>query len=291
MVEPKAGIKRLARETRQRIYDYIFSDTGDQTIKVTLDQHDKLHFENGNTIFDLVLTDRMFAEEVLPYLFQYITFALTDSLRTCIPIVQAFFHTFKVDEKLHARKIAIPFFTIRGFLDLARITYPYALGSGQGHHGSIIHNAQINSYVLSKLASGRDYKLLNTTPVLLRDLEYTFQLLNQMPGLKSLKLGVDVVEFLACSVPYYTSGPPRDVAGIVEQVRQGTSGVYPENHYMLRALRTLNGMGRLRKVKLELDWGDFVLSKYRAAGVVFGPLWTSEVKQEMEERFEDMILW
>jgi len=81
MVEPKAGIKRLARETRQRIYDYVFSDTGDQTIKVTLDQHDKLHFENGNTIFDLVLTARFFAEEVLPYLFQYVTFALTDSLR------------------------------------------------------------------------------------------------------------------------------------------------------------------------------------------------------------------
>jgi len=104
-----------------------------------------------------------------------------------------------------------------------------------------------------------------------------------MPGLKSLKLGVDVVEFLACSVPYYSSGPPRDVAGIFEQVRQGTSGVYPGNHYMLRALRTLNGMGRLRKVKLELDWGDFVLNRYRAAGVVFGAPWTSEVKQEMEE--------
>jgi len=178
MVEPKAGIKRLARETRQRIYDYIFSDTGDQTIKVTLDQHNKLHFENGNTIFDLVLTARIFAEEVLPYLFQYITFALTDSLRTCSPIVQAFFLTFEPDGNVHAEKIAITFFTIRGLLDLARITYPYALGSGQGHQGGIIPNVQINSYVRSKLASGNDYNLMNITPVLLRDLEYTFQLLN-----------------------------------------------------------------------------------------------------------------
>ena len=289
MVEPKAGIERLARETRQRIYDYIFSDTGDQTIKVTLDQHNELRFENGNTIFDLVLTKKIFAEEVLPYLFQHITFALTDSLRTCSPIVKAFFHTFKPDGKFHAKKIAITFFTIRGLLDLARITYPYALGSGQGHHGGTIPNAQINSYVRSKLVSGLQYNLLDITYVLIRDLEYIFQLLNRMPGLKSLKIGVDVVEFLACCAPYDSMERPRDVAGLFELVRQDTSGIWPASHYMLRALRTLSGMGRLRNVKLELDWGDFVLNRYRAAGVVFGPPWTSEVRQEMEARFEDMI--
>ena len=76
MVEPEAGIMRLARETRQMIYDYIVSDTSDRTIRVTLVKStlkskdklqkdkpqkeeppkDKLHVENWGTILNLICT-------------------------------------------------------------------------------------------------------------------------------------------------------------------------------------------------------------------------------------------
>ncbi|KAH6859004.1 hypothetical protein BKA58DRAFT_444183 [Alternaria rosae] len=263
MVKTEIGLTDLARETRQRIYDFVSNDAGDQTIKVTLDQHDKLRFENGNTIFDLVLTAKIFAKEVLSYLFQYITFTLTDSLQEC--------------------------HTIRGLLDLAHFTHPFVLESDQRHHGGTIPSAESNSYVLSKLGSDFGNDLAQTTWVLLRDLEYAIQLLNQMSGLKSVKLGVDVIEFIACSIRRDPRERSSNLAGLLEQVSQGTSGVDPASHHLLRALLIFNGVGKLRKVQLELHWNNFVLERYREAGVVFGPPWTNAVRQEMEECFEDMV--
>ncbi|KAI4945492.1 hypothetical protein J4E91_007834 [Alternaria rosae] len=289
MVKTEKGQTDLAREIRQRIYNFVFNDAGDQTIKVTLGRHDKLRFENGNTIFDLVLTAKIFAKEFLSYLFNYIPFTLTDSLRTCSPIVQAFFHAFKPDAKVRVKKSAIPFFTIRGLLDLAHFTHPFVLESDQRHRGGTIPSAEPNPYVLSKLGSDFGNDLAQTTSVLLRNLEYAIQLLNQMSGLKSVKLGVDVIEFIASSIRRDPRERSSNLAGLLELVSQGTSGVDPASHHLLRALLIFNGVGKLRKVQLELHWNNFVLERYREAGVVFGPPWTNAVRQEMEERFRDMV--
>lgn len=68
---------RLARETRQMIYDYIVSDTSDRTIRVTLVkstlnqkdklQKDKLHIEDWDSTLNLVCTAWTFGHEALSY--------------------------------------------------------------------------------------------------------------------------------------------------------------------------------------------------------------------------------
>lgn len=117
MVEPEAGILRLATELRQMIYDDITIANADRTIKVTLDEHDKLHFEICELIMNTVCADTIFRQEMSAYLFHRFTFVLADSERTCYPIVAAFSKTLSPKNLVCVRKIVMPFFTIRGLFD------------------------------------------------------------------------------------------------------------------------------------------------------------------------------
>ena len=80
----KFPILDLPAKLRQLIYDYIFSDAGDKRIAVTLDQNNTLSFHNGATIRDLRRTCKTVNCDVLGYLFDHITFVLTDDQRTCL---------------------------------------------------------------------------------------------------------------------------------------------------------------------------------------------------------------
>jgi hypothetical protein len=102
-------------------------------------------------------------------------------------------------------------------------------------------------------------RLRGTESSLRKDLEYALQLLNQMPRLSYLKLGVGVVEFLAYSAPESTSEMPN-LASILDRVRQGR--LNHNNHSLLRARDTVSCMVNLHKVRLELEWDDFLLNSY-----------------------------
>jgi hypothetical protein len=151
--------------------------------------------------------------EVLPYMFQCITFVLMDSQRTCKPIVAAFSGFFVPEKRACVQEIAIPFSTIRGLFDPSHFIHALALVPVQS-------GAQLQPYVLAKLDSNDYMKLRGTGSYLRKDYEYALQLLNQMPRLSYLKLGVDVVEFLAYSAPESTSEMPN-LAFILGLVRQG----------------------------------------------------------------------
>ncbi|KAI4921815.1 hypothetical protein J4E90_000242 [Alternaria incomplexa] len=314
MVEPEAGIMRLARETRQMIYDYIVSDSPDRTIRVTLVKStlnskdklqkdkpqkeeppkDKLHVENWGTILNLICTHWTFENEVLSYLYQSFTFVLTDSERTCRPIVGAFYRALAPKNRVRVRRIAIPFFTIRGLFDPAHFTDSSVLQHSQEHRLSIIDNAHLHPYVLKTLAPSDDRGLRKTQAKLLEELGYALIVLNQMPSLECLTLGVDVLEFLTesilrtDSVIYRSepSVPTSDLTVIIDQVRQGKLGCL---HRLINVLGRVRSLGKLRQVRLELDWSDFVQDEYQKAGVTFGPSWTRDVKKEMELRFRKMV--
>ncbi|KAI4700670.1 hypothetical protein J4E81_003632 [Alternaria sp. BMP 2799] len=312
MVEPKAGFLRLARETRQMIYDYIVSDTPDRTIRVTLvestlnskdkpqndepqndePQKDKLQVESWETILNLICTHWTFEIEVLSYLYQSFTFVLTDSERTCRPIVAAFSRALTRKNRVRVRRIAIPFFTIRNLFDPAQFTDSSVLQRCQEHRHDIIDNAHLHPYVLKTLVPS-DYSLERAQANLLKDLVYALLVLNRMPGLECLTLGVDVVEFLTESILQTgainrgePSVPTSDLTVIIDQVRQGKVHRW---HRLIDALGGIRDLGKLRHVRLELDWSNFVQDKYQRAGVTFGPPWTKDVKEEMELRFSKMV--
>ena len=312
MVEPEAGIMRLARETRQMIYDYIVSDTSDLTIRVTLVKStlkskdklqkdkpqkeeppkDKLHVENWGTILNLICTHWTFENEVLSYLYQSFTFVLTDSERTCRPFVGAFSRALTPKNRVRVRKIAIPFFTIRGLFDLAHFTDSSVLQRSQEHRFNIVDNAHLHPYVLKTLVPS-DYSLERTQSKLLKELVYALLVLNRMPGLECLTLGVDVLEFLTESI-IQTEGlyrsepsvPTSDLTVLIDQVRQGKLHL---RHRLMDVLGGIRDLGKLRHIRLELDWSSFVQDKYQRAGVTFGPPWTKDVKEEMELRFSKMV--
>ncbi|KAI4698190.1 uncharacterized protein J4E84_001325 [Alternaria hordeiaustralica] len=313
MVEPEAGIMRLARETRQMIYDYIVSDTPDRTIRVTLVKStlnskdklqkdkpqkeeppkDKLHVENWGTILNLICTHWTFENEVLSYLYQSFTFVLTDSERTCRPIVGAFYRALAPKNRVRVRRIAIPFFTIRNLFDPAYFDDSSVLQRSQEHRLNIIDNAHLHPYVLRILVLSDDTRLQKEQAKLLEELVYALLLLNQMPGLECLTLGVDVLEFLTESIlrpeGIYRgepSVPTSDLTVLIDQVRQGKLHRW---HRLIDVLGGIRGLGKLRYVRLELDWSNFVQDKYQRAGVTFGPPWTKDVKEEMELRFSKMV--
>ncbi|KAI4959140.1 hypothetical protein J4E86_002861 [Alternaria arbusti] len=307
MVEPEAGILRLARETRQMIYDYIVSDTPDRTIRVTLvkstlnskdklqkdkPQKDELHIESWETVLNLICTHWTFENEVLSYLYQSFTFVLTDSERTCRPFVGAFSRALTPKNRVRVRKIAIPFFTIRGLFDLAHFTDSSVLQRSQEHRFNIVDNAHLHPYVLKTLVPS-DYSLERTQAKLLKGLVYALLVLNRMPGLECLTVGVDVLEFLTESILQTgainrgePSVPISDLTVIIDQVRQGKLHRW---HRLIDVLGGIRDLGKLRQVRLELDWSNFVQDKYQRAGVTFGPPWTKDVKEEMELRFSKMV--
>jgi hypothetical protein len=112
-------------------------------------------------------------------------------------------------------------------------------------------------------------------------------------GLERLTLGVDVVEFLAESViptegVTATESPVliSDLTVLLDQVRQGK---LRRDYRLFGALGTVRGLGKLRQVKLELDWRDFVQNRYAGLGMVFGGPWTRAVKKEMETLFRKIV--
>jgi hypothetical protein len=62
-------------------------------------------------------TAQVFKYELLCYLFKRSTFVLTDSNRTCRPVVSAFFRALKPVNRVCVQKITIAFFTIRSLFD------------------------------------------------------------------------------------------------------------------------------------------------------------------------------
>ncbi|KAG9192871.1 hypothetical protein G6011_11605 [Alternaria panax] len=244
MIEPEAGILRLATELRQMIYDYIISATQTELSR----------------------------QEVPFYLFQYFTFVLTDSERTCYSIVAAFCRILSPKNLVCVRKIAIPCFTIRGLFDPAR-------------SGSL----QKNPYVLKRLDPKDDNSLTSTQQNVLRqDLCSALSLLNSMPALKNLELGVDVIEFI-----WYASSNGFGIPSAGWFLRLLSTFKWakrlPLTHPLLAALHLIKGMGKLRQVELKLKWCDFVVNSYRKAGFLFPLQWTQTVKEEMERLFEDLL--
>jgi hypothetical protein len=295
MVESACCIMRLSREMRQRIYDYIVSDTPDLTIKVTMDptQRNNIYVENGQSIYNLVLTAQVFKHDVLCYLFERFTFVLTDSDRTCRPIVSAFFRALKPVNRVRVQKITIAFFTIHGLFDPLHFVDPSVLQATPQHRWDIINGAQLHPYVRQTLDPEDRDKFPRTEGKLCKELGYSLMLLNQLPGLEHLTLGVDVVEFLAESViPATNVTAPElpvlisDLTVLPDQVRQGK---LRRDHLLFRVLDTVRGLGKLRQVRLELDWRDFVQNKYAGIGLVFGGPWTRAVQEEMETLFRKMV--
>ncbi|CAN9253366.1 unnamed protein product [Alternaria alternata] len=171
MVEPEAGILRLATELRQMIYDYIISAKSDRTIKVTLGYYGDIHFENCKFILNLVCTDTVFRQEVPSYLFERFTFVLTDSKRTCYPIVEAFSKALSPKNR-PSREDA---FDSRGWDSMESIRLK---GKQKMAHKRLIQQELIQEKLLRQ---GLSSALL---------------LLNSMPALKNLELGVDVTEVI-----------------------------------------------------------------------------------------------
>jgi len=118
-------ILALARETRQRIYDYIFNPAGTQTLTIHLTPHSHLRVHNGPSIANTVRSHRTFALELPPYLFQHITFILSDRNRTCLPLLNEFFTRMGPSNRARITKMAIPYLTIRGLFEPQQLAPPF----------------------------------------------------------------------------------------------------------------------------------------------------------------------
>jgi len=274
MVEPESGILRLATELRQMIYDYIISAKSDRTIKVTLDDYGDIHFENCKFILNLVCTDTVFRQEVPSYLFERFTFVLTDSKRTCHPIVEAFSKALSPRHRVCVRKIVIPFFTNR-----TSFVRPH-----------LSKHWKEDPDVLEKLDRRGHIKVASTLLKLLRqDLSYALSLLNSMPALKNLELGVDVTEVVAYDANSKTFIPPSSARFPILLATLRSSGTFALNHPLSIALHSIKSMGKLRQVELKLKWSNFIFDSYNRAGRRFPREWTQTVKEELEGLFEDFL--
>ncbi|KAH8642867.1 hypothetical protein IG631_00330 [Alternaria alternata] len=267
MAEPEAGILRLATELRQMIYDYIISANLNRTIKVTLDRDHKIHFENCKSILNLVCTDTVFTQEVPSYLFRHFTFILTDSKRACYPIVEAFSKALSPKNRVCVRKIGIPFFTNRDDFGPPR--------------------PSLQSRFWDSMESIRQKKMAHKR-LLRQGLSSALLLLNSMPALKDLELGVDVTE----AIGYVDSGTfdlPSSSEFLIWLATIRSSGTFALNHPLSIALHSIKSMGKLRQVELKLKWSNFIFDSYNRAGHRFPQEWTQTVKEELEGLFEDFL--
>ncbi|CAN9082229.1 unnamed protein product [Alternaria alternata] len=287
MVEPESGILRLATELRQMIYDYIISAKSDRTIKVTLDGYGDIHFENCKFILNLVCTDTVFRQEVPSYLFERFTFVLTDSKRTCYPIVEAFSKTLSSKNRVCVRKIVIPFFTNRDHFNPPRPSLqredPFVSGVWDSPEIAKLKWRQ------KKMTHKRlIQKELTQEKLLRQDLSSALLLLNSMPALKNLELGVDVTEVIG----YLDSGAfdlPSNSEFLEWLATFRSSGTFALNHPSSIALHSIKSMGKLRQVELKLKWSNFIFDSYNSAGHRFPQEWTQTVKEELEGLFEDFL--
>jgi hypothetical protein len=267
MVEPEAGILRLPTELRQMIYDYIISANLNRTIKVTLDRDDKIHFENCKSILNLICTDTVFTQEVPSYLFRHFTFILTDSQRASYPIVEAFSKALSPKNRVCVRKIGIPFFTNGDDFGPPR--------------------PSLRARYWDSMESIRQRKLAQKR-LLRHNLSSALLLLNSMPALENLELGVDVTEVIG----YVDRG--TFILTSSSEFRKWlattrSSGTFALNHPLSIALHSIKSMGKLRQVELKLKWSNFVFDSYKKSGRWFPRKLTQTVKEELEGLFEDFL--
>ena len=286
MVEPEAGILRLATELRQMIYDYIISAKSDRTIKVTLGYYGDIHFENCKFILNLVCTDTVFRQEVPSYLFERFTFVLTDSKRTCYPIVEAFSKALSPKNRVCVRKIVIPFFTNRDYFNPPRPSLQREDAFDSRGWDSM---ESIRLKGKQKMAHKRLIQQELIQEKLLRQgLSSALLLLNSMPALKNLELGVDVTEVIGY-VDSETFVLPSSSEFLIWLATIRSSGTFALNHPLSIALHSIKSMGKLRQVELKLKWSNFIFDSYNRAGHRFPQEWTQTVKEELEGLFEDFL--
>jgi hypothetical protein len=113
-------------------------------------------------------------------------------------------------------------------------------------------------------------------------------LLNSMPALKNLELGVDVTEVIG----YLDSGNfilPSSSEFLIWLATIRSSGTFALNHPLSIALHSIKSMEKLRQVELRLKWGNFIFDSYNRAGHRFPQEWTQTVKEELEGLFEHFL--
>ncbi|KAF7681208.1 hypothetical protein GT037_000184 [Alternaria burnsii] len=287
MVEPEAGILRLPIELRQMIYDYIISAKLNRTIKVTLDRDGKIRFENCKFILNLVCTDTVFTQEVPSYLFEHFTFILTDSSRSCYLIVNAFFYALSPKNRVCVRKIGIPFFTNRDHFGPPRpsLQRDDLFSSGVWDSPEI---ANLKWRQKKNTHEGLIQKDLTQEKLLRKAPSSALLLLNSMPALENLELGVDVTEVIGY-IDSETFILPSSSEFLIWLATIRSSGTFALNHPLSIALHSIKGMGKLRQVELKLKWSNFIFDSYNRAGCRFPQEWTQIVKEELEGLFEDFL--
>jgi hypothetical protein len=269
------GVFRLSLELRQIIYNYIFSDAGDKTLTITLTQDEQLRTHNGSTIFNLILSHRRFLDEVLNYLFKDVTIVLYDRERTCRPIVTALHKRMgKVNTKRIGR-IAIPYLTIRDFLDPANLAQPRQLDEiALTRSGAIF-----KPYVKAHMVPDDNYNMVFIQGVLRKELECTMDKIGRLPSLTHLELGIDVLEFMI-----YQNSRDMSCALRWAETLQSNTGF----HSMLNVVRQLRAAPKLAEMHVRLRWSEFVEEGYRAAGVVFDEF-TDVAKEKVRDLYVKYI--
>jgi hypothetical protein len=289
---PKAHILGLACETRLRIYDYVFSDTGDKRLKVTLDLNNELHFHNGPTILNLMCVIKQFRQEVLDHLFKHTTFVLTDDQRSCRPIIIAFFQALGRDKCNLVRKLSIPFFTICNLFDPALFQYPYNMQPRQMlRPGTTV--AQFLPYVVPYVAALDPLSIVTLEMVqgqIRREIEITIgQHIPRLSNLTYLELGVDVLEFLIYDGSRSSFSLLTDTRNLGETCEVVRSGAERTNfHNLLGLFDMLSPMDRWKDLHIHVRWRNFLVDRSRAAGANIDGTLTADVKTDMRGLYLDL---
>jgi hypothetical protein len=287
MTPAKPHILVLACETRFRIYDYVFSDAGDQRLEVTLDHNDKIHFHNGPTILNLMCASKRFREEIPDQLF---TFVLTDDQRSCRPIVAAFFRALGPDRRNLVRRLAITFFTIRSLFDPALFQYPH-----DTLHDERLRPGTTKIHLLPPYVAALDPLWIRSLPIVQGKLfgginHTTSQYLPRMENLVYLELGVDVLELLLYHTPDVSrvGSAKIDTRSLSENCANVSSGRRQGPNLFLAVFDMLSHMDHWKDLHVRVLWRDFLVDRYRAAGASVDGTLTADVKTEMRGLFLDL---